>query len=102
MLYNTSPLKQTPTQMSFLLANFLGSTDGPTGSTASSSEMKRELVEKICAKMTDSAHLEDRRAAAQTLKSLARSHQLVKQGDLRTSSFTFILGNRYFRLTSAD
>ena len=62
--------------MSFILANFLGPNDSSTGAQ-NSPEMKRELIEKVCAKMTDSAHLEDRRAAAQTLKSLAHSHQLV-------------------------
>lgn len=64
--------------MSFILSNFLGGpSDSSANNAANSPEMKRELIDKVCAKMTDSAHLEDRRAAAQTLKSLAHSHQLV-------------------------
>ena len=38
---------------------------------------KQILIEKLIAKMINSAHLEDRKAAAQTIKSLARSHRLV-------------------------
>lgn len=63
--------------MSFILANFLGAAEQNGAFPKDSPEAKRELIEKVCAKMTDSAHLEDRRAAAQTLKSLAHSHQLV-------------------------
>ena len=37
------------------------------------------IIEKLTAKMVNSAHLEDRKAAAQTIKSLARSHRLVRE-----------------------
>lgn len=63
--------------MSFLLANFLG-TNSPDLST-DKGESKQILIEKLIAKMINSAHLEDRKAAAQTIKSLARSHRLVIQ-----------------------
>lgn len=62
--------------MSFLLSNFLGGTS-TTGDSSYSDENKQLIVEKLTTKMTNSAHLEDRKAAAQTIKSLARSHRLV-------------------------
>jgi hypothetical protein len=42
-------------------------------------ESIRNLIEKICNKMNSSIHLEDRRAGAQTLKSLSKQNQLVKK-----------------------
>ena len=65
--------------MSFLLSNFLGGTS-TTGDSSYSDENKQLIVEKLTTKMTNSAHLEDRKAAAQTIKSLARSHRLVPKG----------------------
>lgn len=65
--------------MSFLLSNFLGGTS-TTGDSSYSDENKQLIVEKLTTKMTNSAHLEDRKAAAQTIKSLARSHRLVPEG----------------------
>lgn len=65
--------------MSFILANFFGtnSPDSSTNSSANNGESKQILIEKLIAKMVNSAHLEDRKAAAQTIKSLTHSHRLV-------------------------
>lgn len=69
---------QTASAMSFLLSNFLGGTStSTTGDSSYSDENKQLIIEKLATKMTNSAHLEDRKAAAQTIKSLARSHRLV-------------------------
>ena len=65
--------------MSFILANFLGTKTNSPDSAANNGESKQILIEKLIAKMINSAHLEDRKAAAQTIKSLARSHRLVIQ-----------------------
>ena len=62
--------------MSFLLSNFLGG----TSATGYSDDNKQLIIEKLTTKMMNSAHLEDRKAAAQTIKSLARSHRLVFTG----------------------
>ena len=70
--------------MSFLLSNFLGSQNNSEANSIDEERNKQILIEKVTAKMTNSAHLEDRKAAAQTLKSLARSHRLV---------FTALLNN---------
>lgn len=61
--------------MSFILANFLG--PAAENSSETLAAQNHVLIEKICSKMVDSAHLEDRRAAAQSLKSLVRSNRLV-------------------------
>lgn len=75
--------------MSFLLANFLGGTaNNNSDSSSYSDENKQLIIEKLTAKMVDSVHLEDRKAAAQTIKSLARSHRLVR-GRITTYSYTF-------------
>jgi len=63
--------------MSFLLSNFLGNGNNSETNSVDEERNKQILIEKIVAKMTSSAHLEDRKAAAQTLKSLARSHRFV-------------------------
>jgi hypothetical protein len=65
--------------MSFLLSNFLGgtSTAAAAGDSSYSDQNKQLIIEKLTTKMINSAHLEDRKAAAQTMKSLARSHRLV-------------------------
>lgn len=60
--------------MSFILANFLGN----SSANSDQNEDKQLIIEKLTAKMVNSGHLEDRRAAAQTIKSLARSHRLVR------------------------
>lgn len=84
-IHHTRPPPYPPTQilsrypgMSFILANFLG--NYPANSDQI--EDKQLIIEKLTAKMVNSGHLEDRRAAAQTIKSLARSHCLVRtEGD---------------------
>jgi hypothetical protein len=64
--------------MSFLLSNFLGGTStAAAGDSSYSDQNKQLIIEKLTTKMINSAHLEDRKAAAQTMKSLARSHRLV-------------------------
>lgn len=68
---------QDPGTMSFLLANFLGGPSANSDSSSYSDENKQLIIEKLTAKMVNSVHLEDRKAAAQTIKSLARSHRLV-------------------------
>lgn len=67
-------------EMSFILANFLGNGSGTGNSDSSnySDENKQIIIEKLTAKMVNSVHLEDRKAAAMTIKSLARSHRLVR------------------------
>lgn len=74
----TYTVRVNPGTMSFLLASFLG---GPTNNSDSDSsdENKQLIIEKMTAKMVNSVHLEDRKAAAQTIKSLARSHRLVPE-----------------------
>ena len=78
--------------MSFILSNFLGTTSS-TGDSSYSDENKQLIIEKLTTKMTNSAHLEDRKAAAQTIKSLARSHRLVPY-NLVSCGFLFTF---YFR-----
>ena len=60
--------------MSFILANFLGNSSANSDQV----EDKQLIIEKLITKMVNSAHLEDRKAAAQTMKSLVRSYRLVK------------------------
>lgn len=60
--------------MSFILANFLGNSPGISEQV----EDKQLIIEKLTTKMVNSAYLEDRKAAAQTIKSLARSYRFVQ------------------------